>query len=113
MAAQESKGTYKTKSYTRRAQQNYTHSRDKIQFNIDKGEKSRWLAVGLDYPEITRIIREEYKRRIGATDITPQQEPIQEPEVIEQPESQTTPEPQPEEKSFMPKPTQASINFFD
>lgn len=107
MAAQESKGAYKTKSYTRRAQQNYTHSRDKVQFNIDKGEKTRWFAVGLDYNEIKRIIREEYKRRIGATDIMPQKEPEPQPEVIEQPEAQ------PEEKSFMPKPTQASINFFD
>jgi hypothetical protein len=113
MAAQESKGTYKTKSYTRRAQQNYTNSRDKVQFNIDKGEKTRWFAVGLDYNEIKRIIREEYKRRIGATDITPQQEPELQPEVIEQPEEQTTPEEKPEEKPFMPKPTQASINFFD
>jgi len=103
----------KTKAYTRRAIDNYQKKFDKVQFNIDKGEKARWLAVGLDNPEITRIIREEYKRRIGATDITPQQEPIQEPEVIEQPEAQTTPEPQPEEKSFMPKPTKASINFFD
>ena len=104
---------HKTKEYTRRAVDKYTNQHDRIGFYIDKGEKARWLAVGLDNPEITRIIREEYKRRIGATDITPQQEPIQEPEVIEQPEEQTTPEPQPEEKSFMPKPTQASINFFD
>jgi hypothetical protein len=97
MAAQESKGTYKTKSYTRRAQQNYTNSRDKVQFNIDKGEKTRWFAVGLDYNEIKRIIREEYKRRIGATDITPQQEPIQEPET---PVADKT-----QEEPFMPKPT--------
>ena len=108
MAAQESKGTYKTKSYTRRAQQNYTNSRDKVQFNIDKGEKTRWFAVGLDYNEIKRFIREEYNRRIGATDIMPQQEPDE----TEQPDvqTQTTLDTEPEEKPFMPKPT--SNNFF-
>ena len=103
---------HKTKEYTRRAVDKYTQQHDRIGFYIDKGEKTRWLAVGLDNPEITRIIREEYKRRIGATDIMPQQEPIQEPDETEQPDvqTQTTLDTEPEEKPFMPKPT--NNNFF-
>ena len=102
----------KTKAYTRRAIDKYQSQFDKVQFNIEKGEKTRWLAVGLDNPEITRIIREEYNRRIGATDIMPQQEPIQEPDETEQPDvqTQTTLDTEPEEKPFIPKP--AGNNFF-
>lgn len=103
-----------TKEYQLRAANNYKDKHDRIQITLDLGEKKRLAAVGLDVSTIRELIRAEYKRRIGATDITPQQEPEPQPEMIEQPEAQTTPEPQPEEKPFMPRPTQkTSMDFFD
>ena len=98
----------KTKEYQKRAAYKYNEAHDKIQFFIDKGEKKRWAAVGLDSNALRELIREEYNRRIGATDITPQQEPIQEPESPV--EDKTQEKPQQTMASFMPEPT--NNNFF-
>ena len=108
----------KTKDYQLRAANNYKNKHDRIQITLDLGERKRWNAVGLDVSTIRELIRAEYKRRIGATDILPQSEPedIQEPESVEEIEVSTTPDPEPEPKRehklFMPKST-IDMSFFD
>lgn len=107
-----------TKEYQLRAANNYKDKHDRIQITLDLGEKKRLAAVGLDVSTIRELIRAEYKRRIGATDILPQSEPetVEEIEVattpVPEPQTESTPEPKREHKLFMPKPT-TDMSFFD
>lgn len=64
MAKQGRPNQGKTASYTLRANDNYRAKHDFLNITLDKGEKEKLLAVGMDNKEIVRLIRAEYERRI-------------------------------------------------
>ena len=65
----ESKGEYKSPSYTRKAVADWRKKKDIITLNFEKGEKERLHAVGMDNPECIRILRAEMKRRQSAKEL--------------------------------------------
>lgn len=89
----------KTKEYTLRANDNYRAKHDFLNITLDKGEKEKFYAVGLDNKAITALARAEYQRRIG-----------------EVPEPDTKNVQDTENKNPMPKPQseiQEDIPFFE
>ena len=53
----------KTASYTLKANNDYRSKHDFLNLTLDKGEKEKFLSVGIDNKTIVSLARAEYKRR--------------------------------------------------
>ena len=58
----------KTASYTLKANNDYRSKHDFLNLTLDKGEKEKFLSVGIDNKTIVSLARDEYERRKSEAD---------------------------------------------